>query len=128
MPTQLVKTDRMTVQHSNAAEAPQGGGVTQDIRRARITLKQNAGEDRAYIQSCFGRSLYSPEQLRAAEQELCTGNHLGCHLWFTAGVPGPEDAPNAETRQLAEQAQLQAGRHRTYYAKTLICTAARFCG
>ena len=119
MPTQLVKTDRMTVQHSNAAEAPQGGGVTQDIRRARITLKQNAGEDRAYIQSCFGRSLYSPEQLRAAEQELCTGNHLGCHLWFTAGVPGPEDAPNAETRQLAEQAQLQAGRNRTYYAKNL---------
>ena len=116
MPTQMIKTDRVTVEHSSSVDAG-GGGLTADKRLAHITLKQNAAEDRAYIESCFGRSLYPPERLRKAEQELCTGNHLGCHLWFAAGVPSPEQAPTPEAKHLAEQAQLQAERNRAYYSK-----------
>ena len=92
MPTQMVKTDRVTVEHSGSADAA-GGGLAVDKRRAHITLKQNAAQDRAYIESCFGRSLYPPERLRKAEQELCVGDHLGCHLWFSAGVPGGGEPP-----------------------------------
>ncbi len=117
LPTQMIKTDRVTVEHSNSVDAAGTGGLTVDKRLAHITLKQNAAEDRAYIESCFGRSLYPPERLRKAQQELCTGNHLGCHLWFAAGVPSPEQAPNPEAKHLAEQAQLQADRNRAYYAK-----------
>ena len=117
LPTQMIKTDRVTVEHSNSVDAASTGGLTVDKRLAHITLKQNAAEDRAYIESCFGRSLYPPERLRKAEQELCTGNHLGCRLWFAAGVPSPEQAPNPEAKHLAEQAQLQADRNRAYYAK-----------
>ena len=117
LPTQMIKTDRVTVEHSNSVDAASIGGLTVDKRLAHITLKQNAAEDRAYIESCFGRSLYPPERLRKAEQELCTGNHLGCLLWFAAGVPSPEQAPNPEAKHLAEQAQLQADRNRAYYAK-----------
>ena len=116
MPTQMIKTDRVTVEHSSSVDAV-GGGLAVDKRRAHITLKQNAAQDRAYIESCFGRSLYPPERLRKAEQELCTGDHLGCHLWFAAGVPSPEQAPTPEAKHLAEQAQLQADRNRAYYAK-----------
>ena len=92
-------------------------GPTADKRLAHITLKQNAAEDRAYIESCFGRSLYPPERLRKAEQELCTGDHLGCHLWFASGVLSPEQAPTPPAKHLAEQAELQADRNRTYDAK-----------
>ena len=116
MPTQMIKTDRMTVEHSGSVDAGASGPIV-DKRLAHITLKQNAAEDRAYIESCFGRSLYPPERLRAAEQELCTGNHLGCHLWFASGVPSPEQAPTPEAKHLAEQAELQADRNRAYYAK-----------
>lgn len=94
-----------------------GSGLAVDKRRANITLKQRAAQDRAYIESCFGRCFYPPEQLRKAEQELCTGVHLGCHLWFSAGVPSPAQAPTPEARQLAQQAELQAERNRAYYAK-----------
>ena len=117
LPTQMIKTDRVTVEHSNSVDAAGPGGLTVDKRLAHITLKQNAAEDRAYIESCFGRSIYPPERLRKAEQELCTGDHLGCHLWFAAGVPSPEQAPTPEAKHLAEQAQLQADRNRAYYAK-----------
>jgi hypothetical protein len=113
---QMIKTDRVTVEHSGSVDAS-GSGIHADKRLARITLRQNAAEDRAYIESCFGRSLYPPERLRKAEQELCTGDHLGCHLWFAAGVPSPEQAPTPEAKHLAEQAQLQADRNRAYYAK-----------
>ena len=117
LPTQMIKTDRVTVEHSNSVDAASTGGLTVDKRLAHITLKQNAAQDKAYIESCFGRSLYPPERLRKAEQELCVGDHLGCHLWFSAGVPSPEQAPNPEAKHLAEQAQLQADRNRAYYAK-----------
>ena len=116
LPTQMIKTDRVTVEHSNSVDAV-GSGLQVDKRRAHITLKQNAAEDRAYIESCFGRSIYPPERLRKAEQELCVGDHLGCHLWFSAGVPSPEQAPTPEAKHLAEQAELQADRNRAYYAK-----------
>ena len=118
MPTQMIKTDRVTVEHSSSVDAV-GGGLAVDKRRAHITLKQNAAQDKAYIESCFGRSLYPPERLRKAEQELCTGEHLGCHLWFASGVPSPEQAPTPEAKHLAEQAQLQAERNRAYYSKNL---------
>ena len=116
MPTQMIKTDRVTVEHSGAVDAT-GSGLAVNKRRANITLKQRAAQDRAYIESCFGRCFYPPEQLRKTEQELCTGVHLGCHLWFSAGVPSPAQAPTPEARQLAQQAELQAERNRAYYAK-----------
>ena len=50
-----------------------------------------------------------------AEQKLCIGVHLGCHLWYTAGAPTPEQAPNGEARRLAEQAQLQQERNRAAF-------------
>ena len=56
MPTQMIKTDRVTVEHSSSVDAV-GGGLAVDKRRAHITLKQNAAQDRAYIESCFGRAL-----------------------------------------------------------------------
>lgn len=82
MPTQMIKTDRVTVEHSGSVDAS-GSGIHADKRLAHITLRQRAEEDRAYIESCFGRSLYPPERLRKAEQELCTGS-----IWaVTSGLP-----------------------------------------
>ncbi len=119
MPTQLVKTDRVTVTRSSLADPLQEDGFLQKKSRAQVTLKQHASQDRAYIESCFGRSLYTPEQLRRAEQELCTGNHLGCHLWFTDGAPSQNIAPTAEAKHLMEQAELQTMRNRAYYSKNI---------
>ena len=45
LPTQMIKTDRLTVEHSGSVEAG-GSGPTADKRLAHITLRQNAAEDR----------------------------------------------------------------------------------
>ena len=118
LPTQMIKTDRLTVEHSGSVDAG-GSGPVVDKRLAHITLKQNAAEDRAYIESCFGRSLYPPERLRKAEQELCTGAHLGCHLWFAAGVPSPEQAPTAEARHLDDSRVFRCAEEENHPAFTV---------
>ena len=50
-------------------------------------------------------------------QQHCTGNHLGCHLWFTRGTQ-PADRPRgAAAEHLAEQAAEQARLNRAAYAR-----------
>ena len=127
MPTQMIKTDRVTVEHSSSVDAV-GGGLAVDKRRAHITLKQNAAQDRAYIESCFGRSLYPPERLRKAEQELCVGDHLGCHLWFSAGVPSPEQAPTPEAKHLLSKLSCRPTATALITPKIGNCTAVWCCG
>ena len=114
LPTELVHTDMLTLGQAGTSG---GGGSKLDSRRGKLRLNEHAEADRQYIESCFGRSLYPPEQLAAAEQALCTGNHLGCHLWFTAGIPDPEHAPSGESRRLAAEAALQCKRNRDAYAR-----------
>lgn len=113
MPTEIIHTDVMGVGHSSGAG--EGTGPTLDTRRAALKLKEDKTSDRRYIESCFGPSLLPPRELAMAEQELCTGVHLGCHLWYTAGIPTPEQAPNGEARLLAQQAQLQFERNRAAF-------------
>lgn len=104
MPTEIVHTDVASVGHGKGSD--EGDSTKLDIRRASIRLKEDISSDRLYIQSFFGPSLLPQRELAAAEQKLCAGLHLGCHLWYTAGVPTPEQAPGGEARRLAEQARL----------------------
>lgn len=118
----LTKLSRSEIVHTDVAEAGRsagggGDGAELNVRRAVLRLNENPETDRAYIESCFGASLLSPQELSAAEQQLCTGNHLGLHLWFTAGVPDPESARSPEARRLAEQARLQCRRNRDAFSR-----------
>ena len=51
------------------------------------------------------------------EQRDCTGNHLGCHLWFTRGEPSPDKPVSADAQRLFQQAEEQAKRNRAAYVK-----------
>lgn len=115
LPTEIVHTDVLTAGPSRASGS--GMGPKLDVRRAKLRLNENAETNRQYIGSCFGRSLYPPEELAAAEQQFCTGNHLGCHLWFTAGVPDPKHAHSGESRLLTKEAVLQVRRNRDAFSK-----------
>ena len=58
-----------------------------------------------------------PKQLSAIEQQRCTGNHLGCRLWFTRGDPAADVPPSSDSQQLYEQAAEQARLNRAAYAE-----------
>lgn len=113
-PAEIVHTD--VVDLGRAAGEGEGGAPAADPRRAVLRLKEDVNTDRQYIESCFGPSLLSAQELGLSEQALCTGIHLSCRLWYTAGVPRPERAKNPEARRMAEQALLQAERNRAAFS------------
>lgn len=85
--------------------------------RSHLRSNERETEDRDYVERCFGRSLYAPKELALMEQRDCTGNHLGCHLWFTRGEPSPDKPVSADAQRLFQQAEEQAKRNRAAYVK-----------
>lgn len=114
MPAEIVHTDVVDLGRATGTGA--GGTPAADPRRAVLRLKEAGDADRQYIESCFGPPLLPARELGLAEQALCTGSHLGCRLWYTAGLPNPERAKNPEARRMAEQALLQAERNRAAFS------------
>lgn len=114
MPVEIVRTDELTVGRS-AAAGENGMVRASNALRSHLRSNEREGEDRDYIERCFGRSLYAPQQLALIEQRCCTGDHLGCHLWFTRGVPAPDKPVQVDTQRLFEQAAEQAERNRAAY-------------
>ena len=110
----MVRTDDLAIGRSAASGE---SGPVRPLKALRARLRSNEGQagDREYVESCFGRSLYSPRQLSLMEQRCCTGNHLGCHLWFTRGDPVPGKPMGADALRLAHQAAEQAKQNRKSY-------------
>ena len=115
MPTEIVRTDDLTIGRS-AAAGENGMVRASNALRARLRSNERETQDRDYIERCFGRSLFSPQRLARIEQQLCTGNHLGCHLWFTKGESSPDKPMSADTQRLFEQAAEQAARNRAAFS------------
>ena len=118
LPTEIVRTDDLTIGRS-AAAGENGMVRASNALRAQLRSNEREAEDHDYIERCFGRSLYSPQALARIEQQLCTGNHLGCHLWFTKGASASSQLLSADTQRLYEQAEAQAKRNRAAFAHDL---------
>ena len=116
LPTEIVRTDDLTIGRS-AAAGENGMVRASNALRSHLRSNEREGQDRDYIEHCFGRSIYSPQRLARIEQQLCTGNHLGCHLWFTKGESAPDQPMSADTQRLFEQAEEQAKRNRAAFSR-----------
>ena len=114
--TEMVRTDDLAIDRSAAAG---GNGMVRASNALRAQLRSNEqeDEDRDYVEGCFGRSLYPPKELALIEQQTCTGNHLGCHLWFTRGEPAPGKTMRADVQHLFDQTAEQAERNRADFLK-----------
>ena len=115
-PTELVRTDDLAIGRS-AVVGENGMVRASNALRSHLRSNERETEDRDYVERCFGRSLYAPKELALMEQRDCTGNHLGCHLWFTRGEPSPDKPVSADAQRLFQQAEEQAKRNRAAYVK-----------
>lgn len=116
LPTEVRHTDQLMLRQSSQLQ----GGAAQPAGKALMAhhlSTRRAEADRAYIETCFGRSLYNDHDLAALEQTLCTGNHRTCHLWITRGEPSPNRPPNPESKQLALDAARQRQQNLDFYTK-----------
>ena len=114
--TEMVRTDDLAIDRS-AAAGENGMVRASNALRAQLEAGDRENEDRDYVEGCFGRSLYPPRELALIEQRLCTGNHLGCHLWFTRGETAQGKTMRADAQHLFDQATEQAERNRADFLK-----------
>ena len=114
--TEMIRTDDLAIDRS-AAAGENGMVRASNALRAQLESGDRENEDRDYVEGCFGRSLYPPRELALIEQRLCTGNHLGCHLWFTRGETAQGKTMRADVQHLFEQAAEQAKRNRADFLK-----------
>ena len=114
--TEMVRTDDLAIDRS-AAAGENGMVRASNALRAQLESGDRENEDRDYVEGCFGRSLYPPRELALIEQRLCTGNHLGCHLWFTRVETAQGKTMRADVQHLFDQAAEQAERNRADFLK-----------
>ncbi len=114
--TEMVRTDDLAIDRS-AAAGENGMVRASNALRAQLESGDRENEDRDYVEGCFGRSLYPSRELALIEQRLCTGNHLGCHLWFTRGETAQGKTMRADVQHLFDQAAEQAERNRADFLK-----------
>ena len=82
--TEHQHTDTLMMKNTYAANASAGTPVASDGKHGGA----GATGERAYITACFGRSLYTDEELQQLEARLCVGGHRGCHVYVTDGKFG----------------------------------------
>lgn len=82
--TEHQHTDTLMMKNTYAANASVGTPVASDAKHGGA----GATGERAYITACFGRSLYTDEELQLLEARLCVGGHRGCHVYVTDGKFG----------------------------------------
>ncbi|MDO5834595.1 MAG: hypothetical protein Q4Q21_08390 [Lachnospiraceae bacterium] len=80
--TEHQHTDTLMMKNTYAANASATTSVASDGKHGGA----GATGERAYITACFGRSLYTDEELQQLEARLCVGGHRGCHVYVTDGI------------------------------------------
>ena len=80
--TEHQHTDTLMMKNTYAANASAATSVASDAKHGGA----GATGERAYITACFGRSLYTDEELQQLEARLCVGGHRGCHVYVTDGI------------------------------------------
>ena len=80
--TEHQHTDTLMMKNTYAANASAATSVASDDKHGGA----GATGERAYITACFGRSLYTDEELQQLDARLCVGGHRGCHVYVTDGV------------------------------------------
>lgn len=101
--TEHQHTDTLMMKNTYAANASAGTPVASDGKHGGA----GATGERAYITACFGRSLYTDEELQQLETRLCVGGHRGCHVYVTDGKETENMNPEtAKVRQDSAQQEL----------------------
>ena len=85
-----------------------------------LSTKLSEAELRDFLETKFGKSIYTPEQVLRLEKQLCSGNHKFTHLFYTRGevVELHGVYSSFEMHQRKRQAELVA-ENRAYYRKNL---------
>lgn len=114
LPTKMVRAEDLTF--GRGADLPGSGRIPS--RKGQEPGLISAAEERSnriYIENCFGLPLYNETDSAQLEHLLCCANHLGCHLYFTAGDRSAATQEDPLIQKTLRESALQARKNRQHY-------------
>lgn len=112
LPSRMIRTDTLLMGIADAGGVFSEGRRGLDLNRQSPSARKN---DLLYMEGCFGKPLYTDEELTALENRFCTGSHAGCHLYFTDGARPDVPPSDPLIRKVQEDADMQLLKNRAYY-------------
>ena len=103
-------TDTVMMKNSFDGRSTEGGTASKDDKHS----STHQSEDRAYIEACFGRSLYSDEELKRIESRLCVGVHRACRVFVTDGRMSEDKARSQDSVKIRNDSARQEMLNRRY--------------
>ena len=103
-------TDTVMMKNSFDGSATEGGTASKDDKHS----STHQSGDRAYIEACFGRSLYNDEELKRIESRLCVGVHRSCRVFVTDGRMSEDKALSQESIKIRNDSARQELLNRRY--------------
>lgn len=103
-------TDTVMMKNSFDGSLTEGGAASKDDKHS----STHQSGDRAYIEACFGRSLYNDEELKRIESRLCVGVHRACRVFVTDGRISEDKALSQESIKIRNDSARQELLNRRY--------------
>lgn len=103
-------TDTVMMKNSFDGRSTEGGNASKDDKHS----STHQSGDRAYIEACFGRSLYNDEELKRIESRLCVGVHRACRVFVTDGRMSEDKAMSQDSVKIRNDSARQEMLNRRY--------------
>lgn len=113
LPTRMVQNDTLLI--GQGMEPTTGNRV---IGKSGFNLPNSPAalqESRIYIESCFGKPLYSNAEEQQLNQLLCNGTHQNCRIYFTNGERQPYTQKDPAILQVIKDARRQQKRNEQHF-------------
>ena len=98
------------MKNSFDGRSTEGGNASKDDKHS----STHQSGDRAYIEACFGRSLYNDEELKRIESRLCVGVHRACRVFVTDGRMSEDKAMLQDSVKIRNDSARQEMLNRRY--------------
>ena len=112
LPSKVMRAEDLTF---GSSDVPSSGLIAARKGQDRLLSAVEEQNNRIYIESCFGLPLYNDADGAQIEHRLCTGNHLNCHIYFTAGERGSSSKTGSLVQKTIQDAALQGERNRRHF-------------
>lgn len=97
-----------------------GAAVGWQDEQLKALTTLSASDLRAFMETKYGKPVYSPQKGAEIERALCTGDHEGCHLHFTRGESVKKiGIQNGFEALQKEREAKQVLQNRAYYQQNL---------
>lgn len=100
---------------SGSGSGNKEGSVTLSHEDHFINNIETLQRNRDYIESCFGSCIYTDEEMKVLEKDICTNSDENCHVWITNGINKNKTIKDAKASKSIDTFKDQINKNIAFY-------------